>query len=117
MKKYKDQLNEKRYRFNMGLLMGEVRKELMWADTKAVKYEIDMQVLDLLGPKTEEDMKPASKQKAANAGGSAKKEAKGNKKADNDAAIDLTNVTITTDGCELLTVLSVVVNVFLVDLQ
>ncbi|ELU08311.1 hypothetical protein CAPTEDRAFT_221989 [Capitella teleta] len=96
IKKYKDQLNEKRYRFNMGLLMGEVRKELPWADFKAVKYEIDMAVLDLLGPKTEQDMKPLPKQKAS--GGNAKKEAKEKSNKRTEADLDLSNVKITTDG-------------------
>lgn len=38
--------------------MQEVRQELKWADGKAIKNEVDMQVLDILGPKTEEDKKP-----------------------------------------------------------
>ncbi len=45
------------------LVIGEVRQTLKWADTKAVKSEIDMQILDLLGPKTEEDMKKPGKAK------------------------------------------------------
>ena len=44
-------------------LVGDVRGKLQWADTKAVKNEIDMQILDLLGPKTEEDMKKPAKTK------------------------------------------------------
>ena len=55
------ELTEKRYRFNVGLLMSSVRKELPWADGKAVKSEIDVQVLDLLGPKTEADLAPPPK--------------------------------------------------------
>ena len=51
----KDELLDKRYRFNTGLLMANVRKNLKWADGKAVKSEIDIQVLDLLGPKTDAD--------------------------------------------------------------
>ena len=54
-------LIEKRYRFNVGLLMTEVRKTLKWADGKAVKSEIDVQILDLLGPKTEADLAPPPK--------------------------------------------------------
>ena len=45
------------------LLTGEVRSSLKWADGKAIKNEIDIQVLDLLGPKTEEDMKKPAKAK------------------------------------------------------
>ena len=43
------------------MLMAEVRKTLKWADGKAVKSEIDVQVLDLLGPKTEADLAPPPK--------------------------------------------------------
>lgn len=50
-----------RYHFNVGLILQEVRKELKWADGKALKNEVDLQVLDLLGPKTEEDKKPLAK--------------------------------------------------------
>jgi glutaminyl-tRNA synthetase len=62
--KYREQLLEKRYRFNVGTLMGDAKVALKWADGKAVKNEIDMQLLNLLGPKTEEDLKPAPKQAA-----------------------------------------------------
>uniref|UniRef100_A0A8C1L9U0 Glutamine--tRNA ligase n=1 Tax=Cyprinus carpio TaxID=7962 RepID=A0A8C1L9U0_CYPCA len=47
---------------------GEARTALKWADGKIVKNEVDMQVLHLLGPKTEADLekKPkAAKPKAA----------------------------------------------------
>ena len=37
------------------------RNQLKWADGKAIKSEIDMQLLDLLGPKTEEDLAPVKK--------------------------------------------------------
>lgn len=40
----KDELLQKRYRFNVGLLMQKVRNELPWADGKAVKNEVDLQV-------------------------------------------------------------------------
>ncbi|KAK6480826.1 glutamine--tRNA ligase [Huso huso] len=66
--KHKELLMKERYRFNMGLLMGEARSQLKWADGKIIKNEVDMQVLHLLGPKTEADLekKPkAPKQKAA----------------------------------------------------
>ena len=43
--------------------MGVVRNKLKWADGKAIKSEIDMQVLNLLGPKTDEDLAPVKKQK------------------------------------------------------
>ena len=53
---YRDQLLEKRYRFNFGMLIVESRKELKFADGKLVKSEVDAQVAALLGPKTESDL-------------------------------------------------------------
>ena len=70
--KVKDEIKEKRYRFNSGLLMSEVRKKLKWADGKAVKSEIEIQILDLLGPKTEADLAPPPKEKKAGKDKSAK---------------------------------------------
>ncbi|KAK6303766.1 hypothetical protein J4Q44_G00262200 [Coregonus suidteri] len=67
IKKHKDQLLQERYRFNMGLLMGEARGGLMWADGKTIKNEVDMQVLHLLGPKTEADLEKKPKAQKAKA--------------------------------------------------
>lgn len=67
IKKHKEQLLNERYRFNMGLLMGEARGALKWADGKVVKNEVDMQVLHLLGPKTEADLEKKPKQPKAKA--------------------------------------------------
>ncbi|XP_066030444.1 glutamine--tRNA ligase-like [Pocillopora verrucosa] len=58
IKKHKEELLKKRYKFNVGIIMGKAREKLKWADGKALKAEIDMQILDLLGPKTEADMQP-----------------------------------------------------------
>lgn len=44
MAKYKSELIEKRYRFNAGVVMQAVRVELPWADGKAIKSEVDIQV-------------------------------------------------------------------------
>ncbi|XP_061687575.1 glutamine--tRNA ligase isoform X2 [Syngnathoides biaculeatus] len=65
IKKHKEQLEKERYHFNMGLLMGDVRSALKWADGKALKNEVDMQVLHLLGPKTEADLEKKSKKNKA----------------------------------------------------
>ena len=54
-----------RYRFNVGPLMSEVRNNLKWADGKVIKSEIEIQVLSLLGPKTEEDLAPPKVEKIA----------------------------------------------------
>ncbi|KAJ8257376.1 hypothetical protein GJAV_G00184940 [Gymnothorax javanicus] len=61
IKKHREQLIKERYRYNMGLLMGEVRAALKWADGKIIKNEVDMQVLQLLGPKTEADLEKKPK--------------------------------------------------------
>ncbi|XP_053173556.1 glutamine--tRNA ligase [Scomber japonicus] len=61
IKKHKEQLVKERYHFNMGLLMGEARAALKWADGKVIKNEVDMQVLHLLGPKTEADLEKKAK--------------------------------------------------------
>lgn len=58
---FKGELMEKRYKFNPGTIMQAVNTKLKWADGKAVKSEVDLQILDLLGPKTEEDLAPATK--------------------------------------------------------
>ncbi|KAL1464363.1 hypothetical protein WDU94_004015 [Cyamophila willieti] len=64
LEKHKAELFEKRYRYNIGLLMQEVRTQLKWADGKYIKSEVDVQVLNLLGPKTEADLAPVPKVKA-----------------------------------------------------
>ena len=43
--------------------LGEARSKLKFADGKIIKNEVDMQVLDLLGPKTEADLEKPVKQK------------------------------------------------------
>ncbi|CAF4936556.1 unnamed protein product [Pieris macdunnoughi] len=75
MAKYKNELIEKRYRFNSGIVMQAVRADLKWADGKAIKNEVDVQILDLLGPKTEADLAPLPKVKKE-----AKPSNEGNKK-------------------------------------
>lgn len=45
----KNELLEKRYKFNTGLVMQKVRTELPWADGKAIKSEVDLQVIKFLG--------------------------------------------------------------------
>jgi len=60
--KHKEEMTEQRYRFNLGPLLGQAKAELLWADTKKLKEEFDLQVLTLLGPKTEGDLaKPKKK--------------------------------------------------------
>ncbi|XP_017017502.1 probable glutamine--tRNA ligase [Drosophila kikkawai] len=59
---YKEALLEQRYHFNSFKILQDVRSELKWADAKSVKAAIDVEIFDLLGPKTEADLKPPTKQ-------------------------------------------------------
>ncbi|EDV98630.1 probable glutamine--tRNA ligase [Drosophila grimshawi] len=59
---YKQTLLEQRYHFNAFKILQEVRAELKWADAKSLKSAIDVEIFDLLGPKTEDDLKPLPKQ-------------------------------------------------------
>ncbi|TMS39357.1 hypothetical protein L596_005895 [Steinernema carpocapsae] len=60
----RDALVAQRYSFNVGKLLMEIRKQLKWADGSKVKTEVDLRVLELLGPKTEEELNPQRKKKA-----------------------------------------------------
>jgi len=61
LKMVKEEIVSKRWRYNPGPLMAKVRQNLRWADGKIIKNEVDIQLLDLLGPKTDEDLKPVAK--------------------------------------------------------
>ncbi len=43
--------------------MNEVRSALKWADGGLIKKEVDLQILSLLGPKTEADLAPIKVEK------------------------------------------------------
>ncbi|KAJ8727013.1 hypothetical protein PYW08_015410 [Mythimna loreyi] len=81
MAQYKAELLEKRYRFNAGNIMQAVRADLPWADGKAIKNEVDVQILDLLGPKTEADLAPPPKAEKKPKGDGGKKAKKTDDKA------------------------------------
>ena len=57
----KEEIEKMRWRYNTGPLMGKVRGQLKWADGKAIKSEFELQLLDLLGPKTDQDLLPPPK--------------------------------------------------------
>lgn len=65
--KNKKELVEQRYRFNVGKILADVRAKLPWADGKAVKSEVDVQIFDLLGAKTEADLAPLTSTKGKKA--------------------------------------------------
>ncbi|XP_032511970.2 probable glutamine--tRNA ligase isoform X1 [Danaus plexippus] len=73
MAKYKEELLAKRYHFNSGIIMQAVRADLKWADGKAIKNEVDIQILDLLGPKTDADLAPVRKAEKKSKGDGNKK--------------------------------------------
>jgi glutaminyl-tRNA synthetase len=62
--KYENELTTDRYKFNFGKLMSEIRLLLPWADGKLVKAEVDSQILQLLGPKTDKDLNAGKESKA-----------------------------------------------------
>ncbi|XP_052863926.1 probable glutamine--tRNA ligase [Anopheles cruzii] len=53
--KHRQDIVANRYGFNVGKLLTEIRSLLPWVDGKALKCEVDVQMFDLLGPKTEAD--------------------------------------------------------------
>jgi hypothetical protein len=54
VEKKKKDLDSKRYQIS-GMLLGALRKEQPWANSLALKEELDAQVFDYLGPKEERD--------------------------------------------------------------
>ncbi|KAI6241150.1 Glutaminyl-tRNA synthetase [Aphelenchoides fujianensis] len=61
LKEDEAELLEKRYTMNAGKLLGELRRRLPFADGAAVKRELDLQLVVLLGPKTADDLQPKPK--------------------------------------------------------
>ncbi|RWS09661.1 putative glutamine--tRNA ligase-like protein [Dinothrombium tinctorium] len=59
--RHKEELLSKRYQFNVGIILSEARNALKFADGKKLKNEVDLQLLHLLGPKTENDKIAKSK--------------------------------------------------------
>lgn len=44
IQQHREELLVKRYKFNVGLVLQQVRNELPWANGKSVKSEVDLQV-------------------------------------------------------------------------
>ncbi|XP_065911803.1 glutamine--tRNA ligase-like [Dysidea avara] len=57
---HKIEILEKRYKCNIGSIIGSVRASLKWADGKILKSEVDKQLELLLGPRTAEANAPKS---------------------------------------------------------
>lgn len=73
-----DELVEKRYRYNTGMLQRKIMDQLRFADGKTVNNLIRQGVETVLGPKTEQDMaKPAKVKKPKNKDKSTSTTAKG----------------------------------------
>ncbi|XP_015184756.1 PREDICTED: probable glutamine--tRNA ligase [Polistes dominula] len=90
IKIHKDEILEKRYRFNPGPLMQQVRNTLKWADGKAIKNEFDIQILNLLGPKQNSDLESVPKQTQSNKVKKAVKEEQKNALSTNENSSALT---------------------------
>ncbi|CAG9536577.1 unnamed protein product [Cercopithifilaria johnstoni] len=56
IEKFKPEILKQRYSFNTGKILGEVKSKLKWADGSAVKCEVDLCIMLLLGPKTIDDL-------------------------------------------------------------
>ena len=56
-------IKDLRYKFNVGPIVGSVKRELKWADGGLVKMIIDEELTKVLGPKTEEDSNPSKPSK------------------------------------------------------
>uniref|UniRef100_A0AC35UI35 Glutamine--tRNA ligase n=1 Tax=Rhabditophanes sp. KR3021 TaxID=114890 RepID=A0AC35UI35_9BILA len=61
----KDQIISERYSFNTGKLMGQIKASLKFADASDIKTHMDIKILSLLGPKTEDDLLPKKVKKVA----------------------------------------------------
>ncbi|VDL79825.1 unnamed protein product [Nippostrongylus brasiliensis] len=61
IEKYRKQLVAERYSFNVGKLLGDVRSVLPWADGAYAKKEVDLRILEILGPKTIDELAPKKK--------------------------------------------------------
>ncbi|VDK74853.1 unnamed protein product [Litomosoides sigmodontis] len=58
IEKFKPEILKQRYSFNTGRILGDVKSKLKWADGSAVKREVDLCIMLLLGPKTVDDLYP-----------------------------------------------------------
>jgi len=81
----KADITAQRWRYNAGPLMGKVRSQLKWADGKEIKAQVEIQLLDLLGPKTDEDLLPPAKTEKKKVDKKPKAEDKAGDKSDNSA--------------------------------
>ncbi|KAL9888848.1 glutaminyl-tRNA synthetase [Glossina fuscipes fuscipes] len=96
IQKHTKALLEQRYHFNSSKIMQEVREHLKWADGKSVKAAIDVEIFDLLGPKTEDDLKPATKTDKK------KEKSKPNDNVDNNKSMKKENDTENHDGAHTI---------------
>uniref|UniRef100_A0A0N4Z6T3 glutamine--tRNA ligase n=1 Tax=Parastrongyloides trichosuri TaxID=131310 RepID=A0A0N4Z6T3_PARTI len=62
-KDVKEDLVKERYAYNTGKLMGKIRNDLKFADAGEIKKYMDTKILEILGPKTEEELKGLKKKK------------------------------------------------------
>uniref|UniRef100_A0A2K6WLB3 Probable glutamine--tRNA ligase n=1 Tax=Onchocerca volvulus TaxID=6282 RepID=A0A2K6WLB3_ONCVO len=66
MERFKPEILKQRYSFNTGKILGDVKSKLKWADGSAVKREVDLCIMLLLGPKTVDDLYPKKEKGSKN---------------------------------------------------
>ena len=67
IKENKEQIVKQRYRFNIGMLLGKARTRIPFVDGQKLKNALDLEILELLGPKTDKDLtKPKKDKKVKN---------------------------------------------------
>ncbi|VDN02477.1 unnamed protein product [Thelazia callipaeda] len=54
--KFRSEIMEQRYFFNSGKILKDVKSKLKWADGSAIKQEVDLSLMLLLGPKTVDEL-------------------------------------------------------------
>uniref|UniRef100_A0AAF5PQT3 Probable glutamine--tRNA ligase n=1 Tax=Wuchereria bancrofti TaxID=6293 RepID=A0AAF5PQT3_WUCBA len=64
--RFKPEILKQRYSFNTGKILGDVKSKLKWADGSAVKREVDLCIMLLLGPKTIDDLYPKKEKTSEN---------------------------------------------------
>eukprot|EP00798_Chlamydomonas_sp_ICE-L_P030329 gene30329-35322_t len=75
VKASEEKLKTERYHCNTNIILGGITRSLKWAEGATVRAELEAQVAVLLGPKTEEDLKPPPEKKKVKAPKPAKDDA------------------------------------------
>ncbi|MCP9258846.1 putative glutamine--tRNA ligase [Dirofilaria immitis] len=66
IERFKPEILKQRYSFNIGKILADVKLKLKWADGLAVKREVDLCIMLMLGPKTVDDLYPKKEKGSKN---------------------------------------------------